>query len=164
MSRREEILDVASRLLEREGPEALTMRRLAAEMGMQAPSLYKHVRGKHAIESGLQERALADMAAALEPVEGDLGALAASYRAWALAHPRLYALATQRPLDRESVSAEVEAAAAGPVVRAAGGDEHRARALWALAHGMVALEMAGRFPPEADLDATWRAAVAAFED
>ena len=154
---------MAEGLLEREGPEALTMRRLGAEVGMQAPSLYKHVRGKADIEAGLQERALVSMADTLGDADADgLPALAAAYRSWALAHPQLYALATQRPLDRDSVPAAVEAAAAAPIVRVAGGDEHRARALWALAHGLVVLEIAGRFPPGADLDATWAAAVAPF--
>jgi AcrR family transcriptional regulator len=162
VSRREEILAVAEGLLEREGPEALTMRRLGAEVGMQAPSLYKHVRGKADIEAGLQERALAMMADTLGNADAGLPALAAAYRSWALAHPQLYALATQRSLDRDSVPAEVEAAAAAPIVRAAGGDEHRARALWALAHGLVVLEIADRFPPGADLDATWAAALAPF--
>jgi AcrR family transcriptional regulator len=161
MSRRTEILDVAERLLASEGPEALTMRRVAAEMGIRAPSLYKHVRSKEDIEAGLQERALTSMAASLSSAE-DLPAIASTYRRWALDHPQLYALATNGPLHRDRLSPGVEAAAAAPVVAAAGGDEHRARALWALAHGLVSLELAGRFPPDADLDQTWAAAIAAF--
>jgi AcrR family transcriptional regulator len=161
MSRRDEILDVAERLLTTEGPAALTMRRVADEMGIRAPSLYKHVRSKEDIEAGLQERALVSMAKALAPA-GDLPALAAAYRSWALSHPQLYAVATNGPLHRDRLSPGVEAAAAAPVVAAAGGDEHRARALWALAHGLVTLELAGRFPPDADLDQTWAAAIARF--
>jgi AcrR family transcriptional regulator len=41
-----EIVDTARELLEREGPEGLTMRRLAEAMGIRAPSLYKHVESK----------------------------------------------------------------------------------------------------------------------
>jgi Tetracyclin repressor-like, C-terminal domain len=33
---------------------------------------------------------------------------------------------------------------------------------WASAHGMIMLELNGRFPPDADLDAAWRAGIAAF--
>jgi AcrR family transcriptional regulator len=161
MSRRTEILDVAERLLTAEGLPALTMRRVADEMGIRAPSLYKHVRSKEDIEAGLQERALVSMAKALAPAR-DLAALATAYRSWALSHPQLYAVATNGPLHRDRLSPGVEAAAAAPVVAAVGGDEHRARALWALAHGLVTLELAGRFPPEADLDRTWATAVAAF--
>jgi AcrR family transcriptional regulator len=65
VSRRDEILAVAEGLLEREGPAALTMRRLAAELGMKAPSLYKHVSGRDDIEAGLQARALVSMGEAL---------------------------------------------------------------------------------------------------
>ena len=34
--------------------------------------------------------------------------------------------------------------------------------MWAFAHGMVSLEIDGRFPPRADLDEAWRAGLAAF--
>lgn len=162
MTRRDEILDVAESLLESEGFAALTMRRVAEEMGIRAPSLYKHVTSKDDIEAGLQERALRDMAVALAPAGADLMAIMAAYRRWAMARPALYELATRRPLRRDVISAEVEAATAAPLVAAAGGEEHRARALWALAHGLVDLELAGRFPPGADLDQTWRAALTPF--
>lgn len=162
MTRREEILDVAESLLESEGPTALTMRRVAEEMGIRAPSLYKHVTGKDDIEAGLQERALRNLTAVLSPAGTDLEQIMARYRTWAKAHPGLYELATRRPLRRDVIPAEVEAAAAAPVVAAAGGEEHRARALWALAHGLVDLELAGRFPPDANLDETWHAALTPF--
>jgi hypothetical protein len=41
-------------------------------------------------------------------------------------------------------------------------DENTARAAWAAAHGLAILELNGRFPPGADLDAAWEAMVAAF--
>lgn len=162
MTRREEILDVAESLLESEGPAALTMRRVADVMGIRAPSLYKHVPNKEDIVAGLQERALRDLTEALSPAGTDLMAITAAYRRWALSKPAMYELATRRPLRRDVIPAEVEAAAAAPLVAAAGADEHRARALWALSHGMIDLELAGRFPPDADLDATWRAALTPF--
>ena len=133
VSRRDEILDVAAALLEEEGAEALTMRALAARMGIRAPSLYKHVRDKDDIVAGLQERALVDMGRHLAAAGPGLAALADGYRSWARAHPRLYDLATGRPLARDRITPGVEAAAAAPIVTAAGGDEHLARALWALA-------------------------------
>lgn len=162
MTRREEILDAAESLLEAEGPAALTMRRVAEAMGIRAPSLYKHIAGKDDIEAGLQERALRNLTAVLSPAGSDLEEITATYRTWAKAHPGLYDLATRRPLRRDVIPPEVEAAAAAPIVAAARGDEHRARALWALAHGLIDLELAGRFPPDADLDETWRAALAPF--
>ena len=163
MSRRDEILDVAAMVLEEDGPDALTMRELAARMGIRAPSLYKHVRDKDDIVAGLQERALIDMARHLAAADPGLAALADAYRSWARAHPRLYEVATRRPLARERIALGVESAAAAPILAVAGGDEHLARALWALAHGLVDLELSRRFPPGADLDATWRTALTGFE-
>ena len=63
------------------------MRRLAEELGIRAPSLYKHLAGKGEILTALQDRALARMAAVLEGAGDDLGALAGAYRQWALAAP-----------------------------------------------------------------------------
>jgi AcrR family transcriptional regulator len=162
VSRRDEIVQAAERILEAEGLDALTMRRLADELGIRAPSLYKHVSGKDDIEAALQARALAGMRDALAPVAGDVATLATAYRQWALTHPRLYELTSRRPLARADLPAGLESAAAQPLLLATGGDLARARALWGLAHGLVDLELAGRFPPDADLDAAWAAAVRAF--
>lgn len=161
-ARREEILAAAESIVRREGVDALTMRRLADELGIRAPSLYKHLRDKDELLAALQERALASMGAALQAAGDDLDDLAAAYRTWARAHPALYEIGTGLPLDRERLSEGLEARAAEPVVAAAGGDEHRARALWAAAHGLVDLELHDRFPPGADVDAAWSALVDAF--
>jgi hypothetical protein len=42
------------------------------------------------------------------------------------------------------------------------GDPDLARAVWAFAHGMVILEVDGRFPADANLEAAWAAGLAAF--
>jgi AcrR family transcriptional regulator len=164
VNRRAEVVDAAERILEADGPDAVTMRRVAAEIGVRAPSLYKHVRGKPEILAALQERALTGIAAVLAPAGDDVAAMARAYRSWARAHPRLYELSTRRPLDRARLTPGVEEAAAAPILRAAGGDRDAARALWGLAHGLVDLEWAGRFPPDADLDAAWAFGVAALRD
>ncbi len=163
MSRRDEILDVATAVLEEQGLDALTMRELATRMGIRAPSLYKHVADKADILVGLQQRALLGLAVHLEAAGPGIGPLAEAYRSWARAHPKLYELATRNPLERDRLAPGVESAAAAPLVAAAGGDEHLARALWALAHGLVDLELSGRFPPGADLDTTWRTALSSFQ-
>ena len=48
------------------------------------------------------------------------------------------------------------------MITACGGDPDRARAAWAFAHGMVTLELADRFPPDADLDAAWATGISAL--
>lgn len=162
MSRRDEVIDAAERILEAEGMSALTMRRLGEELAMRAPSLYKHVAGKPEIEAALQERALRQVGAALAAAGPGLRGLAAAYRSWATTHPRLYDLATRRPLRRDDMTTAAEAHAEEPLLAVLGGNRDTARALWGVAHGLVDLELAGRFPPDADLDAAWDAAMRAF--
>jgi AcrR family transcriptional regulator len=169
--RAREVVATARELLEQEGAEALTMRRLAERLGIRAPSLYKHLPGKAALEVAVIATGLEDLAAALTAAldtppgaaagREPLGALAGAYRAFALAHPHLYRLMTDRPLPREHLPPGVEDRAAAPLLRAAGNQAH-ARAVWAFAHGML-LELAGRFPPGADLDAAWREGIAALQ-
>lgn len=153
-------------MLDTHGAEALTMRRLGERLGIRAPSLYKHLPDKAALEAAVIATGLEDLAVALEEslhnAAEPLAALTAAYRAFAVAHPHLYLLMTNRPLPREHLPPGVEDRAAAPVLRATG-DLARARAVWAFAHGMVVLELAGRFPPDADLDAAWRAGITAFQ-
>jgi AcrR family transcriptional regulator len=181
--RQAQIAGAARALLDAEGPEALTMRRVAGVLGIKAPSLYKHLPDKAALEAlvvaaGFAElaAALADAAAAADEAAaadkahrgdaadaaGKLTAIAGAYRAYAVAHPHLYRLMNYQPLRRDLLPDGLEARAAQPLAEAAGYDEARARAMWAFAHGMVSLEIDGRFPPRADLDEAWRAGLAAF--
>jgi AcrR family transcriptional regulator len=164
-TRAQEVVAAARRLLEDEGAGALTMRRLAERVGIRAPSLYKHLPDKAALEAAIiatgLEEAAAVFEAAVDGAEEPLGALAAAYRGFALAHPHLYRLMNNGPLPRHRLPPGLEDRAAAPVLRVAG-SQARARALWAFAHGMVMLELDQRFPPDADLDAAWRAGIAAF--
>jgi AcrR family transcriptional regulator len=165
--RAREIIGAARALLEEEGAEALSMRRIAERLGIRAPSLYKHLPDKQALEAaiisaGFEEQAVAfEEALAADPADS-LGALASAYRAFARDHPHLYRLMTDRPLERDALLPGVEARAALPLVRAAGENAALARAAWAFAHGMTILELDGRFPADADLDAAWRAGIRAI--
>lgn len=170
-ARTAEIVGAARAIVERDGRDALTMRAVADRLRIKAPSLYKHLDDKDELEAMLIAEALRDMGAALRggvddlaprtPRRTALAALARAYRAWALAHPHLYRLATEGALPRDRLPAGLEAWTAEPLVRIARG-EHRARATWAFAHGMTILEIEGRFPPGADLDAAWDAGIAAL--
>jgi AcrR family transcriptional regulator len=161
VNRRDEIIAVAGQLLDARGPEGLTMRAIAAELGIRAPSLYKHISEKHELEvaliiGDLEEQADA-FAAAVAGAADPVGAIATTYRSWALAHPHRYRLMTDQPLPRRELPEGLEARAAAPLIAAVDGDTDRARAAWAFAHGMVTLELADRFPLDADLDAAWKA-------
>jgi AcrR family transcriptional regulator len=160
--RQQEIVAAAQDLLEREGEDALTMARLAAALGIRAPSLYKHFAGKAELEAAVLAAGLAQLRDAFAAAPPTLAGVAKAYRAWALAHPRLHRLHTQHPLPRDLLPEGLEAATAEPLVRAVGGAEHLARAAWSFAAGMATLEIAGRFPADADVGAAWDAGVAAF--
>jgi AcrR family transcriptional regulator len=55
---RDDILAAALALIDGEGADALTMRRLARDLGIEAMSLYHHFENKQAILDGVIERAL----------------------------------------------------------------------------------------------------------
>jgi AcrR family transcriptional regulator len=170
-ARRDEIVVAARQILESQGPEHLTMRALAERLEIRAPSLYKHVADKDELEALLIAESLRGMGEALhaaidaQPAHGSkkraLAAVAKAYRAWALAHPHLYRLATEGELPRDQLPEGLEAWTAEPLVNVMG-DQQSARAAWAFAHGMTILELDGRFPSGADLDAAWDAGVAAL--
>src|SRR3978361_1628340 len=92
--RAREIIAAARELLERDGPEGLSMRRVAERLGIRAPSLYKHVRDKGELEAALISEAFAEAAERFEPA-GSLAELGAAYRGFALEHPHLYRLMLQ---------------------------------------------------------------------
>ena len=163
-ARRAEIVATARDLLEQEGEAALTMRSIASRLGIRAPSLYKHFPDKEAIEVELMATGFAELGDALEmSVAGSsqpVADVAAAYRHWALEHPHLYRLLTNRPLPRGRLPAGVEARAARPLLDAVGGSLAAARAVWGLAHGLVSLQLSDRFPPGADIDAAWEVGIA----
>jgi AcrR family transcriptional regulator len=126
--RAEQILEEAAALLETEGPEGLTMRRLAARIGIRAPSLYKHFESKEEIEDALVLRGLDDLRAALaraRRAREPAGSLVAEVAGFARRHPHLFGLLAERQLvPRLGVDA-------------------REQALLVLAQGTCELELAG---------------------
>lgn len=168
MSRRDESIAAALLVLETEGEQALTMRRIADEIGVRAPSLYKHIAGRDELIAALQAIGLRAAGQALSVVRTKrtrptrLAAFAVAYRQLALDRPALYRLTSGRPLLRDQLPDGLEREVGQVLVDVVGGDPDLARALWAFAHGMADLELAGRFPPDADLDKAWRVGVRAF--
>jgi AcrR family transcriptional regulator len=159
--RQRDIVAAALRILISEGPAAVTMRRVAAELGIQAPSLYKHVTDKSVVEGLLQQHAMAEFGVALRAGGRAPRDVAAAYRSWALRNPHLYEFAVRRPMRRDAIGA-TEQFAAEPLIEAVGGDQNRALALLGLAHGLVDLELSDHFPHGTDIDAIWRAGVDAM--
>jgi AcrR family transcriptional regulator len=58
---RERILEAAIAIADEEGLEALTMRRLGSELGVQAMSLYNHVANKDDLRDGIVEIVMAEI-------------------------------------------------------------------------------------------------------
>ena len=96
------------------------VRRLAAEVGMQAPSPYKHFPSKRAVEAALIEQGphgfgeAFQIAVALPHRWGAIQSLLHTYRAHAVANPARYRLVTAGPL-RERIFRR--AARSGPAKR-----------------------------------------------
>src|SRR5918999_1237962 len=58
---RDRVLRAAIALADREGVEAISMRRLGAELGVEAMSLYNHVPNKAALLDGMVETVINDI-------------------------------------------------------------------------------------------------------
>ncbi|HEY3726773.1 MAG TPA: TetR/AcrR family transcriptional regulator [Solirubrobacteraceae bacterium] len=159
--RQAEILDAAHQVLARDGVAALSVGRLAEELGISAAEMHAHHPGRDALLDLIAEDALEDLAAALEQAGGGLWQSARAYRRLALHNPALYRLVTERPLPPERPARELELRAGAALIDDLGPD--LARAAWAFAHGMVELELDRRFPAGTDLEAIWAAGVRAFE-
>jgi AcrR family transcriptional regulator len=89
---RERILAAALQLVVRHGVAALSMRRLAAELGVDPMAIYYHLPGKRALLAGLVELVFNELQ--LPPAENRLWpdqvrAFARAYRHLARAHPNL---------------------------------------------------------------------------
>ncbi len=162
-----QIVAAARRLVETEGAETLTMRRLGDELGIKAPSLYKHLPGRESVIALLVDESLFESgdrmhaAVAAPAAGGPVPALLAAYRAFGRDHPNLYRLVTTGSLPRSALTPGLEDWAGEPFFRATG-EPYRAQALWAFAHGTLILEIDARFLPGSDLERTWRAGARAF--
>ncbi len=170
------ILERAAGLADRDGLEALTLTALAKELGIRPPSLYNHVASLEELRQTLAARALAALDVALgRAALGKAGAeavvaLGEAYRAYAHAHPGLYAAIAA---TGSSATPELHAARAallatvGVVLRgfsSVAEEEtlHAMRAFYSLVHGFVSLEAAGGFALPVEPAASFRWLLARF--
>lgn len=95
---RERVLATALRLVDTEGLDALTRRRLGHELGRDAMTLYRYAPDKAALLDGIVELVLHELD--IEPDEADwqtqLRSAAHSFRQLALAHPHVVGLIMAR--------------------------------------------------------------------
>jgi AcrR family transcriptional regulator len=158
------IVSAGRSILEADGLPGLTMHRVADDVGVRPPSLYKHVSSRAALIRLIAEAVFAELGEALELAAGsgdpgtDLRAIAVAFRRFAHAQPQAYGLlfgplpddwrpapaAYRRSLD---VLLRVVAQASAP-----GHELETARTVVAWAHGFVSMELAGAFRLGGDVD------------
>jgi AcrR family transcriptional regulator len=183
-AQRRVLLDAASGVLQAEGPEALTMRRIAAEVGCSTSVLYTMFGGKAGVAEALWREGFERLHAALAAVEGDdprqrLLGMGRAYRANALANPAYYSVMFARPIPGFEPSPEAYTDSLRPLELLTDvvaecievglfrkvDPAHIARVLWAASHGAVSLELAGyegAVDPESTYDDVLAGAAAWF--
>lgn len=174
------LLDAAAQLLHDAGPGALSVRRLAADVGTSTQAIYTQFGGKPGIVAALYregftrlETAMRAVNASDDPVER-LRALGRAYRAAALENPHFYDVMFGRAVpgfecdddDRAHglrsflllVDAVQLALDAG---RLRGRADEIAAHLWICVHGHTSLELHG-YAGDLDYEATLAASLAPF--
>lgn len=171
-----EVVLAAERLLETEGVEALTMRRLAAELGTSYQVVYSRIGSKADVVRALHAegmRRLTEGAAQIPIPPGEdahLVALAQSYLGIAVARPAMFDVAFGTPVRefiRDAAAQEVEwrgfeatwvnacrawlDARYDP--RPKGASVRLAWRLWTAVHGITVLHLAGHASPSGDVAA-----------
>ncbi len=98
---RDRVLQAALAIVDREGAEGLSMRKLGAELGVEAMSLYNHVPNKAAVYDGVVEVVVNEIE--LPPAEMEwhesVRFMANSYRRVAQQHPKVVPLIALRPFN-----------------------------------------------------------------
>jgi AcrR family transcriptional regulator len=96
---RQRVLKAAVEFVDREGLEALSMRKLGAELGVEAMSLYNHVPNKDALLDGMVEVLLREIELPPENLDWEERVREAyrAFRRLAHRHPNVFPLLVNRP-------------------------------------------------------------------
>ena len=96
---RDEVLAAAVRLVDADGLDGLTMRRLGQELGRDPMALYRYTRNREALLDGVAEHVLDQLDIPTEGSEWqvELRRIAHDVRALAMAHPHVVPLLVTRP-------------------------------------------------------------------
>ena len=168
------VTEAAAGIVDAHGLAALTLARLAALLGVAAPSLYKHVAGQDDLivrVSTLSLRRLSDeltLAAVGRSGRDALLSIAEAYRRFAIEHTGLYTL-TQGPLRSDAETQQGEARRAlkvfDAVIRSYGVPEalsvHATRMVRASLHGFADIQARGGFQLPQSVDESFELMVEA---
>jgi AcrR family transcriptional regulator len=171
------VVNVAASIADVEGLEAVTLARVAGELGVRSPSLYNHVDGRSDLLRAIAVLSVRELAAALrEATVGRSGAdalaaAARAYRGYAQAHPGRYAATLAAPTrgDDEHRAAATEAVDVMLAVLRGWdieGDDavHAVRAFRSAIHGFVAIEAADGFGMAVDVEVSFDRLVATLAE
>ena len=159
-----EIIAAGRGIVETDGLERLTMQRVAAAVGVRAPSLYKHVQSRGDLVRLIVEDVARELGEALDAAArtgdalSDLRAMVGAVRAFAHARPATYALLFAHLPEVSRPDLERVARGSSAVLRTAtvlaGPDRalEAARTIVAWAHGFISMELAGAFRLGGDVD------------
>ncbi|GAA1347134.1 TetR/AcrR family transcriptional regulator [Falsarthrobacter nasiphocae] len=152
------LLDAAARIMAAEGPGGLSLRGVAAEVGVSTTAVYSLVGNKRALEREVSLAAIESFTRAQEsarrgedPVD-DLSYLGRSYRQWALDNPALYRVmfGGRSQVLPEGPRALVPLTQTLEILdaqgRLAGSVGEATYSIWACVHGAVSLELSGPGP------------------
>lgn len=172
------VIEAAVNLLNSEGPQALSLNRLAGELDIRPPSLYNHVDGLPGLQRDLailNARMLADRmseAAIGKSGTGVFMDVAQAFRRYVKDNPGLYmstlrASGTQEVPDLGLIREEERALNVGLAIMASLGVQgedavHAVRAFRSMVHGFATLEVAGGFGMPQDCDESFRRLVEAL--
>jgi AcrR family transcriptional regulator len=115
---RQRIVDVATTIIDGEGLEALSTRRLASELDVRAPSLYNHFATKEEILDAVGDAIIADVDLSMfgrDPWPDALRSWARGYRAALAAHPNIVPFLARGPGRRPAALGLADAVYGGLV-------------------------------------------------
>jgi AcrR family transcriptional regulator len=167
------VVDEAARIADADGLAEVSLARVAAALGVRAPSLYNHVDGRAGLLRLLTRRGLGELAdvlrdAAVGRAGADaLAAIAHAYREYARRHPGLYAATVPAPGPDDEELTAAGARVVGVVLAVLAGWDlhgdlavHHVRVIRAALHGFVTIEAEGGFGLPLDLDESFELLVA----
>ena len=171
----ESILETAVEMVETGGSDQFSMHKLAAALGVKAPSLYRYFASKTGLLRALNLRTAQHMVKAMEqaaPNGSDararMLAMARACRDFGLANPETYALAFTNAtpdLRPDDMLLEQLAIPFQQLMAEISGQAHSLAALrgiWALIHGFILFELSGQLRRGGDLEADFVQSVEAY--
>jgi AcrR family transcriptional regulator len=150
--RRDHVITIARDLAESDGWAAVTIRRLASELGVTQPVLYSVFASRQAIVDAVATQGFRDIATALEAVEVAPMARMRAYLDFAADHPRIYEAMFSMPSGLAFAADDTPE----PLHRAftavrdvfPDDDGTRAEVAWSTLHGLATLQAGGRLRPD----------------